>query len=82
LALDVFSRLAVSGPLTLASGATVAALLLGLAGQYAPPRWGEALERELARWSVPMRGVAFAGAIYVVELLGPSGVAPFIYFQF
>jgi D-alanyl-lipoteichoic acid acyltransferase DltB (MBOAT superfamily) len=82
LAIEVLRRFTVSGPLTLASAATVAALLLGLLGQYAPQRWSAALEREFTRWSVPLRGAAFAGVIFVIELLGPSGVAPFIYFQF
>jgi len=82
LALTAFGRFTVGGPMTLASAATVAALLLGLAGQYAPRRWGQALERELTLWPAPLRGAAFAGAIFVIELLGPSGIAPFIYFQF
>jgi hypothetical protein len=28
------------------------------------------------------RGAAFAAAIFGIELLGPSGIAPFIYFRF
>ncbi|WP_266157010.1 MBOAT family O-acyltransferase [Dyella silvatica] len=81
-ALDVFARLAVSGPLTLAGSSVVALLLLGLAGQYLPPRWHDALENELSRWSAPLRGAALAVSLFAIELLGPSGVAPFIYFQF
>ena len=82
LAMDVFARFAVVGPLTLASGSVVGLLLLGLAGQYAPPRWNLALENELSRWAAPVRGAALAGALFVIEVLGPSGIAPFIYFQF
>ena len=82
LALDVFRRFAVSGPLTLAQTGTVIVLLLGLAGQYAPGRWRDALEQGLRRWPAPARGAAFAATIFVLELFGPSGVAPFIYFQF
>jgi D-alanyl-lipoteichoic acid acyltransferase DltB (MBOAT superfamily) len=82
LALDVFARFTVGGSLTLASAGTVTVLLLGLVGQYAPQRWPDALERELIQWPVAIRGAAFAGAIFVIELLGPSGIAPFIYFQF
>ena len=82
LALQVFARLAVPGTLTLASSGVVACLLLGLAGQYAPARWGQAARAEFARWTPPLRGAALAGALFAVELLGPSGVAPFIYFQF
>lgn len=82
LALDVFRRFAAGGPLTLAHTTTVLALLAGLAGQYAPLRWRAALERELSRWATPLRGALFAFAIFALEVLGPTGVAPFIYFQF
>jgi hypothetical protein len=37
---------------------------------------------ELGRWPTLARGAAFAGAITAIEVLGPTGVAPFIYFQF
>ncbi|HEX7814216.1 MBOAT family protein [Dyella sp.] len=79
---DVFARFAVAGPVTLASAGSVVLIVLGIAGQYAPPRWHEALDRELARWAAPVRGAALAASLFVIELLGPSGVAPFIYFQF
>lgn len=82
LALQVFARLAAPGALTLASTGVIACLLLGLAGQYAPTRWGQAARTEFARWAVPLRGAALAGTLFAIELLGPSGVAPFIYFQF
>jgi len=82
MALTVFQRLGAGGPLTLASTTTVLALAAGLVGQYMPLRWGRALEREFSRWVFPLRGALFACAIFVIEALGPSGVAPFIYFQF
>ncbi len=82
LALDVFGRFAVAGPLTVASGGVVALLLFGLASQYAPTRWNLALENELSRWAAPVRGAALACAVFAIEVLGPSGIAPFIYFQF
>ena len=58
------------------------ALVLGLVGQYQPLRWRKALESELRYWPGLLRGAAFAAAIFAIELLGPSGVAPFIYFRF
>jgi alginate O-acetyltransferase complex protein AlgI len=82
IAFTVFHRLTVPGMLTLASGPVVLALFLGLAGQFQPLRWRKALECELGRWPSMVRGAAFAAAIFAIELLGPTGVAPFIYFQF
>jgi D-alanyl-lipoteichoic acid acyltransferase DltB (MBOAT superfamily) len=79
---DVFARFTVAGPLTLAQSGSILLIVLGLAGQYAPPRWQQALENELARWAAPARGAALALSLFAIEVLGPSGVAPFIYFQF
>jgi hypothetical protein len=47
-----------------------------------PSRWRNAFEIELGRWPALARGAALAIAIALIEILGPSGVAPFIYFQF
>jgi hypothetical protein len=58
------------------------ALIAGLAGQFQPLRWRKALEFELGCWPAVARGAGFAAAIFTIELLGPSGVAPFIYFRF
>lgn len=79
---EVFGRFAVAGPVTLAQTGTILLIALGLAGQYAPARWSDALENEFARWAAPARGAALAISIFAIEVLGPSGVAPFIYFQF
>lgn len=82
IAFALLHRLTIPGGFTLASIPVMLALLLGLAGQYQPLRWRRGLECELRRWPVLLRGAAFAVSIFVVELLGPSGVAPFIYFRF
>jgi len=82
IAFEVFGRLAVPGAATLATTPICIALLLGLAGQYMPSRWGNALEVELGRWPALARGAALAVVIALIEVLGPTGVAPFIYFQF
>jgi alginate O-acetyltransferase complex protein AlgI len=82
IAFDVFRRLSAGGAATLASGPVCIVLFLGLAGQYMPVRWRNGLEVELGRWPVMARGAAVAGAIALIEILGPSGVAPFIYFRF
>jgi hypothetical protein len=82
IAFDVFGRLAVPGAVTLASTPVCIVLFLGLAGQYMPARWRNAFEIELGRWPALARGAALAAAITLIEILGPTGVAPFIYFQF
>ena len=81
-AFAVFARLAAPAAATLATGPVLIVLILGLGGQYAPPRWRNAFELELGRWPVLLRGAAFAAVLAAIEVLGPSGVAPFIYFQF
>jgi alginate O-acetyltransferase complex protein AlgI len=82
IAFTVLHRLTAPGMLTLATGPVVLALALGLAGQFQPLRWRKALECELGRWPALLRGAAFAATISAIEMLGPSGVVPFIYFQF
>jgi D-alanyl-lipoteichoic acid acyltransferase DltB (MBOAT superfamily) len=82
IAFTVFGRLTVPGVATLAAGPVLIVLFLGLAGQYMPPRWRNGFEIELGRWPTLARGAALAVAIATIEILGPTGVAPFIYFQF
>jgi D-alanyl-lipoteichoic acid acyltransferase DltB (MBOAT superfamily) len=82
LAYTVFSRLTSPGAATLATGPVLIVLFLGLAGQFMPPRWRNGFEIELGRWPALARGAVIAVAIATIEILGPTGVAPFIYFQF
>ncbi|CAK7057224.1 MAG: Peptidoglycan O-acetyltransferase [Saezia sanguinis] len=82
LAFDVLGRLSDWGAFTLASAPVLVMLLIGLAGQYTPRRCLNGLELLLARWPAFTRGLALAVAVFVIDLLGPTGIAPFIYFQF
>ncbi len=82
LALSVFKQLGSRGAVTMASAPVVLTLLGGLFGQYLPRRWGVALQMEVARWPMAVRGAALALGVFAIEVLGPTGVAPFIYFQF
>jgi alginate O-acetyltransferase complex protein AlgI len=75
-------RLGAHGPLTLATTPVVLMLIAGLAAQFRPQRWITSIEAELGRWPAIVRGAALAVAIFAIEVLGPTGVAPFIYFQF
>jgi hypothetical protein len=60
----------------------VAALVVGLLGQYAPRMWRRGLEATMSRLPAVANGALLAVGVCVIELLGPTGVAPFIYFQF
>jgi len=82
VAFQVLSNLAHRGPLTLATVPVVLVLIAGLGAQYLPRRWGFGLEIVLGRAPALLRGAALACAIFVIQILGPTGVAPFIYFQF
>jgi D-alanyl-lipoteichoic acid acyltransferase DltB (MBOAT superfamily) len=82
IAFATLHRLTVPGACTLASVPVLLALIVGLGGQYQPPRWRKALECEFNRWPALATGAAFAAAVCAIEMLGPTGVAPFIYFRF
>jgi D-alanyl-lipoteichoic acid acyltransferase DltB (MBOAT superfamily) len=82
IAFSIFERLSVPGWATLATGPVTLVLLIGLFGQWAPTRWRNSLEVEVGRWPALVRGGAFASVLSAIEALGPTGVAPFIYFQF
>jgi D-alanyl-lipoteichoic acid acyltransferase DltB (MBOAT superfamily) len=82
VAQSVFAQLRSGGPVTLASWPVVLCLVLGLFGQYAPRIWRRGLEATMSRLPMPVNGAAMALGIWIIEILGPTGVAPFIYFQF
>ncbi len=82
VASQILGNLTQPGSLTLASFPVLFALCAGLGGQYLPRRWHFGLEIEVARWPALLRGAAVACAVFIIGLLGPTGVAPFIYFQF
>lgn len=58
---------------------TIAAMLVV---QFLPPRVGNLLEVRVSRMRPIAVAVGFGVFLVVVTLLGPVGVAPFIYFQF
>ena len=82
LAFQVIRQLGVRGGWTLASAPVVAVLVLGLFGQFSPARWRRGVELEMNRWPAAVTGAAVAFCLFAIEMLGPTGVAPFIYFQF
>jgi D-alanyl-lipoteichoic acid acyltransferase DltB (MBOAT superfamily) len=82
VAFQVLGNLSAPGPVTLASMPVVLTLAAGLFGQYLPRRVRFDLEVVVARVPSVLRGAALACALFVIQVLGPTGVSPFIYFQF
>ena len=69
-------------PNELVTGLLLATIALMLASQFVPPR---AVERAQVRFTALGPGLqvaCLAGALTVIDVLGPDGVAPFIYFRF
>jgi alginate O-acetyltransferase complex protein AlgI len=53
-----------------------------LAAQLVPRRLVTTLQVGFSRWPLLAQAVALALVLTVIDVLGPQGVAPFIYFQF
>ncbi len=53
-----------------------------LASQFVPPRTIERVQAHFTALGPGLQVAALAGALTVIDVLGPDGVAPFIYFQF
>jgi len=72
----------VSTPMTLLTPFNVTLLAVALSLHFWPQNWVERLEISLRRVPLVIWGVLTGAAIVAIDALGPSGVAPFIYFQF
>lgn len=62
--------------------AAVLCVLAGIGLQYLPARFELRLHLSAQRLRPLLHGTAFALALVLIEVLGPSAPAPFIYFQF
>ncbi len=60
----------------------LAVIVVGMVGQFVPRRLGDALEYRASQLPPVVLAVGVGLFLVVVNLLGPVGVAPFIYFQF
>ena len=82
-AFDMISGI-VSGtqPDELVSGLLVATIVLMLLSQLVPPRAVERLELRFTELGLGLQVACLAGALTLIDVLGPDGVAPFIYFRF
>jgi alginate O-acetyltransferase complex protein AlgI len=64
------------------AGRTWLALAAGYAAMAIPARLDAALSRRIDRASAPALALVMGVGLVVIDALGPSGVAAFIYFQF
>jgi D-alanyl-lipoteichoic acid acyltransferase DltB (MBOAT superfamily) len=71
-----------AGPAPLVTLPVVLLVTGGIAVQYLPrPVMAEAVAR-FSRLAPALQGVAMAAVLLVIGVLGPQGVAPFIYYRF
>ena len=53
-----------------------------LVSQFVPPRAVERAQVQFTLLGPGLQVACLAGALTVIDVLGPDGVAPFIYFRF
>jgi len=83
-AFDLLGRL-VSGwgqPSPLVKTSVLLAIAIGIGGQYVPHGFMTRVMASFSRLSPVTMGLCLGFALLLIDTLGPSGVAPFIYFQF
>src|SRR3546814_6877428 len=71
-----------SGPSPLVTTLAVVTIALSIASQFVPPTAVRGVQQRFAMLAPGVQIAALAGALTVIDVLGPDGVAPFIYFQF
>ena len=69
-------------PSPLVTSTVVLAIVAGIASQYLPARVPRELMDRFARMPVVAQAGVLALALMVTSVMGPEGVAPFIYFRF
>jgi alginate O-acetyltransferase complex protein AlgI len=82
-ALEVLGGI-VSGapPNELVTGLLLVIIGLMLASQFVPPRAVEQAQARFTALGAGLQVVGLAAALTLIDVLGPDGVAPFIYFRF
>jgi len=70
------------GPAPLVTPLLLLTITAMLASQFVPEDAIRSLQARFSRWPVAAQGLTLAGCFFVINALGPVGVAPFIYFQF
>ena len=60
----------------------VLAIAVGMVGQFVPRRVGDRFEYRVSKLPPMVIAVGIGLWLVAINLFGPQGVAPFIYFQF
>jgi D-alanyl-lipoteichoic acid acyltransferase DltB (MBOAT superfamily) len=82
-AADILEQLvSFGGENTLATPLLLVTILAMLASQFVPEEWVTEVQVRFSYTPIVVQGVVLALCLWVIDALGPSGVAPFIYFQF
>jgi D-alanyl-lipoteichoic acid acyltransferase DltB (MBOAT superfamily) len=82
-ALDVLHGIVASpGPAPLVTVLVLVTIGLALASQFVPPNAVAGAQNRFAALPPGAQIALVAGALTAIDVLGPDGVAPFIYFQF
>lgn len=81
-AVEVFGRIVGGAGEVAVNPVVVLVVALMLAAQHVPAATVGRARAVVAAWPVVAQGAALAFVLLVVDALGPTGVAPFIYFQF
>jgi alginate O-acetyltransferase complex protein AlgI len=64
------------------SGLLIFTIVAMLASQFVPDRSMLRIQSAFSTFPLAAQGVTLAGCFFLIDSLGPTGVAPFIYFQF
>jgi hypothetical protein len=70
------------GPTSLVTPLAVMTIVGMLASQFVPERVPETLQARFSYLPLVLQGTVLALCFFVIDALGPTGVAPFIYFRF
>jgi D-alanyl-lipoteichoic acid acyltransferase DltB (MBOAT superfamily) len=83
VALQILWRMVFAwGPAPLVTGPVLLTIAASLAVQFVPRTLTKNLMADISRLSPLVQAVGFGAFLVLVDLLGPPGIAPFIYFQF
>jgi alginate O-acetyltransferase complex protein AlgI len=69
-------------PSPLVTGGVLLAIAVGIGSQYLPARIPRLVMARFSRLPVLGQATVLALALMLTSVMGPEGVAPFIYFQF
>jgi alginate O-acetyltransferase complex protein AlgI len=84
IAMDMLSGLFTrwGQPSPLVTGLLVVTIVAMLASQFVPEATMLRIQTAFSNFPLAAQGVTLAGCFFLIDALGPTGVAPFIYFRF